>query len=123
MKKRRDAAVRFAVCIKNKGYEASLEKGKLYRLVPDQGAEAHGHLRIIDESGEDCGYAAQSLLLHRPAEVSRERAPGGSKCLDLLPTSVYKMMYAIYVPYVISHALTTEPDTVEATEPAGRPRR
>jgi hypothetical protein len=32
MKKARKAPVRFAVCIKNNGYEASLEKGKLYRV-------------------------------------------------------------------------------------------
>jgi hypothetical protein len=49
---------RFVVCIKNKGYEASLEIGKLYRVIPDDEAERHGYLRIVDESGEDYGYAA-----------------------------------------------------------------
>jgi hypothetical protein len=53
MKKRRKPHSRFAVCIKNKGYEASLEIGKLYRVVPDQEAEGHGYVRIVDESGED----------------------------------------------------------------------
>jgi hypothetical protein len=48
----------FAVCINNRAYEASLEAGKLYRLVPDPRAEAHGYLRVIDESGEDYGYSA-----------------------------------------------------------------
>ena len=62
MKKARKAPVRFAVCIKNKGYEASLEKGKLYRVIPDQEAEAHGYLRIVDESGEDYGYAASRFF-------------------------------------------------------------
>ena len=62
MKKARKAPVRFAVCIKNKGYEASLEKWKLYRVVPDQKAEAHGYLRIVDESGEDYGYAASRFF-------------------------------------------------------------
>ena len=52
------AKTRFAVCVKNKGYEASLEIGKLYRVIPDDTAERHGYLRIIDESGEDYGYAA-----------------------------------------------------------------
>ena len=28
------------------------------RLVPDARAEAHGYLRVIDESGEDHGYSA-----------------------------------------------------------------
>ena len=58
MKKLKKAPARFAVCIKNKGYEASLELGKFYRLVRDAAAEGHGYLRVIDESGQDYGYAA-----------------------------------------------------------------
>ena len=54
--------VRFAVCIKNQGYEASLEIGKLYRMIPDQEAERHGYLRIVDESGEDYGYSADRFF-------------------------------------------------------------
>jgi len=71
MKKRRKRQVRFAVCIKNKGYEVSLEIGKLYRVVPDQEAERHGYLRIVDESGEDYGYAADrffSIDVPKPLE-------------------------------------------------------
>ncbi len=37
----------------NQGYEASLEKRKLYESVPDKEAERHDQVRIIDESGED----------------------------------------------------------------------
>lgn len=62
MKRTRRSQARFAVCIKNKGYEASLEIGKLYRVIPDQGAEGHGYLRIVDESGEDYGYAADRFF-------------------------------------------------------------
>ncbi len=51
MKKRMKAAARFVVCVKNKGYEASLEIGKLYRVLPDKEAQGHGYLRIVDESG------------------------------------------------------------------------
>lgn len=58
MKKPRKSPVRFAVCIKNKGYEASLEVGKFYRVLRDDEAEDHGYLRVVDESGEDYGYAA-----------------------------------------------------------------
>ncbi|MCA9964430.1 MAG: hypothetical protein KC423_09305 [Anaerolineales bacterium] len=47
----------FAVCINNDGYEAALETGKLYQIVPDDMATSHGYLRIIDESGEDYAYA------------------------------------------------------------------
>ena len=62
MKKPLESKTRFAVCIKNKGYEASLEMGKLYRVVTDQQAERHGYLRIVDESGEDYGYAASRFF-------------------------------------------------------------
>ena len=71
MKKTTKAAARFAVCIKNNGYEASLEIGKLYRVLPDEGAKGHGYLRIVDESGEDYGYAADrffSIEVPKPLE-------------------------------------------------------
>lgn len=41
-----------------KGYSASLEVGKLYRMIPDEEAAAHGYIRIIDESGEDYAFTA-----------------------------------------------------------------
>ncbi len=44
------------LCIQNKGYEASLEVRKLYRLIPDSEAAKQGLVRIIDESGEDYLY-------------------------------------------------------------------
>ncbi len=47
----------FAVCISNEGYPVSLEVGKLYQIIPDEAAESHGYLRVIDESGEDYGYS------------------------------------------------------------------
>jgi hypothetical protein len=71
MRKRAKTAARFAVCIKNKGCEASLELGKLYRVLSDEEAQAHGYLRIVDESGEDYGYAADrffSIDVPKPLE-------------------------------------------------------
>src|SRR5881396_2672171 len=62
MKRERRPRARFAVCIKNKGYEASLEIGKLYRIISDKVAEEHGYLRIVDESGNDYGYAADRFF-------------------------------------------------------------
>ncbi len=50
---------RFAVCLSNEGYPASLEPRKLYRVVPDADAAAHGQVRVIDESGEDYLYPAE----------------------------------------------------------------
>jgi hypothetical protein len=49
----------FAVCVDNEGYPASLEVGKIYRVVPDDDAAAHGYIRVVDESGEDYGYTAE----------------------------------------------------------------
>ena len=71
MRRQDRSQVRFAVCIKNKGYEASLEIGKLYRMIPDQEAARHGYLRIIDESGGDYGYSADRFFaidLPKPLE-------------------------------------------------------
>ena len=68
MRKQARPQIRFTVCINNQGYEASLEVGKLYRLVPDAEATRHGYVRIIDESGEDYGYSADRFF---PLEVPR----------------------------------------------------
>ena len=47
---------RWVVCLRNEGYEVSLEKRKLYIALPGDPAERHGLLRVIDESGEDYLY-------------------------------------------------------------------
>ena len=52
----------FAVCIDNDGYLASLEKGKLYRVIKDPKASAHGLIRVVDESGEDYAYSSDRFL-------------------------------------------------------------
>jgi hypothetical protein len=46
----------FVVCLKNKGYGASLEPRKIYRVLPDDSAARHKMIRVIDESGEDYLY-------------------------------------------------------------------
>jgi hypothetical protein len=77
MKKRAKQGRYFAVCINNKKYEASLEIGKLYRVIPDEEAESRGYLRVVDESGEDYGYAANRffrLEVPRPLERALLRA-------------------------------------------------
>ena len=49
----------FVVCIDNKGYEASLEFGKIYKVVPNDEAKAEGLICVIDESGEDYAYSLE----------------------------------------------------------------
>jgi hypothetical protein len=51
-------AKKFVICLKNKGYEVSLEPRKIYQALSDPNAEAHRQLRVIDESGEDYLYPA-----------------------------------------------------------------
>jgi hypothetical protein len=45
--------IRFAVCVDNGGYPASLELHKIYRVLPDEDAKANRDLRIVDERDED----------------------------------------------------------------------
>lgn len=71
MKRPAEQEAQFAVCINNEGYKASLEVGKLYRVIPDEEAKSHGYIRIIDESGEDYGYTATRFY---PLEVPQELA-------------------------------------------------
>ncbi|MGA6985527.1 MAG: hypothetical protein WBZ01_05720 [Terriglobales bacterium] len=54
---------RFVVCIKNKGYAASLELRKLYQLVSDEAAAKLHQIRVIDESGEDYLYPEDYFVI------------------------------------------------------------
>jgi hypothetical protein len=79
MAKTKKLSPQFAVCIKNKGYEASLELGKIYRIIPDRQAERRGYLRIVDESGEDYGYSAERFyFIAVPKPLERALARAGS---------------------------------------------
>jgi hypothetical protein len=46
----------------NAGYEASLERRKIYVALPDAHAEKLGQIRVIDESGEDYLYEKDGFL-------------------------------------------------------------
>jgi hypothetical protein len=63
------------LCVKNSGYEASLERRKLYPTIPDSDAAAHGQVRVIDESGEDYLFPSRLFIpLDLPAPVRRALA-------------------------------------------------
>ena len=49
---------RLVICIDNRGNEASLERWKVYQCLPDEEAERHNEIRVIDEEGEDYLYPA-----------------------------------------------------------------
>ncbi len=58
MASKRKQARRYAVCIKNRGNEASLERNKLYVVLEDARAEADGLVRVIDEDADHYLYPA-----------------------------------------------------------------
>jgi len=67
---------KFVICIDNADYPASLEKRKIYELLPDKDAEKIEHVRVIDESGEDYLYPASCFI---DANLSKETRDAVSK--------------------------------------------
>ena len=63
MKELKKSVKRFAVCVNNKDYPASLELHKIYRVLTDTEAASDGDLRVVDESGEDYLYPAEYFVL------------------------------------------------------------
>jgi len=60
------------VCIRSSGYQASLERNKIYEIVPDEDAERDGDLRVVDDSGESDLFAADRFVaIDVPAAVRR----------------------------------------------------
>ncbi len=51
----------FVVCVANPGCE-DLQVRRLYRVLADPDAEAHGLTRVVDDSGEDYLYPTSSFL-------------------------------------------------------------
>ncbi len=60
--------IKFAICVNNKNYEASLEKWKIYPVVKEN--EVEGYVRIMDESGEDYLYPTEYFSpIELPANI------------------------------------------------------
>jgi hypothetical protein len=68
MKKPKQKQISFVACVRNDGYEASLEIGKVYVVLPDAKAVKFGRIRVIDESEEDYLFPAEYFL---PVELSK----------------------------------------------------
>jgi len=71
--------MQFVVCVRNKGYAASLELRKLYQVIADETAATLHQIRVIDESGEDYLYPAEYFVpvrLPQSAEKAVRRASG-----------------------------------------------
>jgi hypothetical protein len=71
----------FAICIENRGAE-DLEVRKVYRVLHDKNAVAAGHVRVIDESGEDYLYPADYFVfVELPQEAKRAWTPTRSPAM------------------------------------------
>ena len=74
----------FALCLNNDGYPASLEVGKLYRVIEDEQATAEGLLRVVDESGEDYAFASNRFhILELPSNVEETLLANGSGIVSM----------------------------------------
>ena len=72
MKKKENQFPQFGLCLNNAGYSASLEVGKVYRIIQDEKAASHGYIRVIDESGEDYAYTVSRFhLIQLPIAVEK----------------------------------------------------
>ena len=60
----------FVICVRNDGYEASLEVRKVYDRLDDEEAATLGLLRVVDESGDDYLFPEDFFLpLNLPAPL------------------------------------------------------
>ena len=67
------ATTQFTLCLDNRGNEASLIVGKVYRQLPDARAEKDGLVRVVDESGEDYLFErAQFAAVDFPQAVRKK---------------------------------------------------
>jgi len=53
---------RYVLCVDNEGYAASLERRKVYQVLPDESASKRHFVRVIDESGEDYLYPEENFV-------------------------------------------------------------
>jgi len=51
MPKAKRISANFLLCLSNA--EPDLQKGKLYKVVPDESAGRNNYVRVIDDSGEE----------------------------------------------------------------------
>jgi len=68
----------FFLCIKNRGYAASLRVRTVYRALNDPEAETHGMLRIVDEFGEDYLFPAGLFVPIQVPEAAEQAFAGAA---------------------------------------------
>ena len=63
---------KFVICINNSEYPASLEKLKIYEVLPDSDAVKTKQIRVVDESGEDYLYPASCFIDAKLSKKTRD---------------------------------------------------
>ena len=64
---------RYAICLRNDGYPASLELRKLYPVLEDEFGSEHGMIRVIDESCEDYLFPCEYFVcVSLPQAIERK---------------------------------------------------
>jgi hypothetical protein len=67
-RKKRQPKKSFVVCVRNDGYEASLDIGKVYVTLSDAKAAKFGRIRVVDNEEEDYLYPVEYFM---PVEISK----------------------------------------------------
>ena len=66
------ARKKYALCVDNTGYKASLILNKIYEIIPDERALLDELVRVVDESGEDYLFHKRHfVLVDLPEEIER----------------------------------------------------
>ncbi len=58
--KHRNPTKQYVVCVKNKGFEVSLERRKIYRVIPIKSEK--DLIKVVDESGRPYLYPAELFV-------------------------------------------------------------
>jgi len=61
--------IKYVICIENSDYPVSLERRKIYEVLPDSDVAKTDQVRVIDESGEDYLYPTKCFV---DAKLSKE---------------------------------------------------
>jgi len=59
----------YLVCVRNEGYEESLELRNIYEVLPDPEAAADGLLRVVDEDEDYLYPATWFRVIELPQDV------------------------------------------------------
>lgn len=62
----------FVVCIDDQDVE-DLASGMVYRMIPDEAAQARGFVRVIDDSGEDYLYPENRFVCIDVPDAEKDR--------------------------------------------------